>query len=213
MSTHQDLFNDAYAAVIAQLDGSARTDVEALEAHIESLYRACNPRAYDPSNPPAQMTPAQYVCLFNYGFSAVTDAEGETIYFDEHYEWEQLKARFAYLVAHPESTAADRNQSANQAVLVEMLKLLVRSNGSASDELALHVLNVIEDALSSRNHEPAVLSDVSRGTLDGILKAFCAEGADAVVLDRLEALLTTRSHTRLIVDNDGVARPDKGKWS
>lgn len=213
MSTNQERFNDAYTAVIAQLDGSSPTDVLTLDERLSDLSEACNPLAYDPSNPRGTFTPAQYAKLFNFGFTALMDSDGEIFYFDDNPDVDDLKAQNAYVVAKPRAKSADRSQDANQAVLTEMLNLLVRSAGSASDELATYALDVIEDALSLYNRCPAVLTDSYRSVLADILVAFKNDGAGEVVLDRLESLLTARSHTALIVDSNGVARPDKGLWS
>lgn len=208
MSTNQDTFNFAYEGVIAELDGSALADVSVLESRIARMYRACNPLAYDPNDPPATFTPSQYAHLFNFGFTAITDDNGETFYFAENYELDLLKNRFAYLVADPESNSIHRSQDANQAVFAEALKLLVRSEGSASDELALYAIEVMEDALSMSNRRSAVLSDAYRVIIAGVHTAFKDDGADEVVLDRLEALLSRRSRTSLIVDAEGIARTD-----
>ncbi|MCB5292030.1 hypothetical protein [Arthrobacter sp. SO3] len=60
MSTNKERFNDAYAAAISHLGGISTTDLPALEDCLADLYKACNPLAYDPSNPAAIFTPAQY---------------------------------------------------------------------------------------------------------------------------------------------------------
>ncbi|WP_226759271.1 hypothetical protein, partial [Arthrobacter sp. SO3] len=155
----------------------------------------------------------EYGTLFNFGYTAIQDSDGETFYFVENPDRDGLKAQFAYLVADPQSTSADRSQAANQAVVAEMLKLLVRSAGSASDELAVYAIGVVEDALSMSNRSPAVLSDAYRAVLANTLRDFGHDGADPAVLDRLESLVLLRSTTRLIVDAEGVARPDAGMWS
>lgn len=212
MSTNQELLEEAYKAIDSQLNGSSETNISELQEALSVLFDACNPMSYDPSNPAAVMSPSQYANLFNYGYEAITDSEGETFYLSEHPELEVLKSQFSYLIADPNAKSVDRNQHGNQAVLTEMLNMLVRASGSASDELALYAIGVIEDALSKRNRNAAVLDDAYREILAEIHAAFKMDGAGEVVLDRLETLLSLRSKTSLIVDSNGIARPDKGKW-
>ncbi len=213
MSTNQELLNDAYRAVDSQLNGSSEINVSKLEESLSDLYEVCNPMAYDPSNPAGVMSVSQYAHLFNYGYEAITDSEGETFYFSENPELEGLKSQFAYLIADPNATAMDRTQASNQAVVTEALNMLVHASGQATDELALYCISLIEDALSSRNRNAAVLDDAYREIIAMVHAAFKKDDAGEVVLDRMETLLSLRSQTSLIVDANGIARPDMGKWS
>lgn len=216
MDSNQYVFNKKIVGLILALKGDIPSDVASLEKRIEHIYTTCNPKAYDPSNPAATFSPVQYAMLFNFGYTAFEDADGEIFYFDGNYEMDALKAQFAYVIADPNARSDHRTQPANQAVLSSNLKLLARAavSGGASDELALFAISEMEDALSKRHFEDAaVLSDAYREILADILAAFKTDGAGEVVLDRLETLLTTRSETELIVDSEGVARPDKGQWS
>jgi hypothetical protein len=213
MTTNQELFNVAYKRFIDQLTGTTEPDVLELGDYCDQMFEACNPLAYDPSDPPAVPTIATYSRMFNYGFSAITDEYGETFYFDENHEFTALENQFAYLIASPVAKSQHRSHPANQAAFSEMVKMLNHTAGNASDELALYVIGVMEDALSPHNPAPAVLSDAYREILAESLAAYKEDGAAEAVCDRLETLLAQRSATRLIVDAQGVARPDAGKWS